>query len=276
MLMIGRNIQLPVDLIYDPQPQKIEYPDETGSWNDYVKNMQEGIWKVSAKARQNITKNSDKQKRQYDVTAHENTYKTGDVDRELIIPETPTRTTVPTTNFHQRHNKENCTITKPSTTPPLTPILNKSIKPISPLSEISPCSISLGIEDYGSLSPVKRTSKCTVVSEKAKKTGKYTGSVLPTGYGAVRKDETCILPDGTVYKLSATWIQDPSFCSLKEKETQTEELQQQQTSTQTDDRRVVIVTTAIQTRRVVRIEKEVQTTEDSRIVVDKETEEKFN
>ncbi|CAG2249075.1 unnamed protein product [Mytilus edulis] len=79
MLMLGRELQLPVDLIYGPHPQEIEYPDETVSHNDYVKSMQESIWKVSAKARQNISKNSDKQKRQYDVKAHENTYKTGDV-----------------------------------------------------------------------------------------------------------------------------------------------------------------------------------------------------
>ncbi|VDH89711.1 Hypothetical predicted protein [Mytilus galloprovincialis] len=41
MLMLGREIQLPVDLIYGPHPQEIEYPDETVSHNDYVKNMQE-------------------------------------------------------------------------------------------------------------------------------------------------------------------------------------------------------------------------------------------
>ncbi|CAG2219654.1 unnamed protein product [Mytilus edulis] len=118
-------------------------------------------------------------------------------------------------------------------------------------------------------------SKCLLVAEKAKKTGKYTCSVLPTGYGCVRKDESCILPDGTVYKLSATWIPDPSFHSLKSKDTQTEELQLQQTSTQTEDKRVVLATTATQTRRVVKIETEVQT-EDCRIVVEKETEEELD
>ncbi|VDI24753.1 Hypothetical predicted protein [Mytilus galloprovincialis] len=188
---------------------------------------------------------------------------------------------------------------------PTTPILTRSIKPISPLSEISPCSISLGIEDYSSVSPVKKNlvdlfdsptrqaveepreetsmvpekptpepstvtttlrdsrhlalpaigdevcpedrfqappsrfqcsyeaSKCMLVVEKAKKTGKYTGSVLPVGYGCVKKEEMCILPDGTVYKLSATWVPDPSFQILKSEDTQTEERQVQQTSTQT-------------------------------------------
>ncbi|VDI58073.1 Hypothetical predicted protein [Mytilus galloprovincialis] len=76
-----------------------------------------------------------------------------------------------------------------------------------------------------------------LVAEKAKKTGKYTGSVLPVGYGCVKKEEMCILPDGTVYKLSATWVPDPSFQILKSKDTQTEELQVQQTYTQTKDKR---------------------------------------
>ncbi|VDI38092.1 Hypothetical predicted protein [Mytilus galloprovincialis] len=242
-------------------------------------------------------------------------------DRELVIPETPTRKPVPTSNFNPR---QSCTITRPRVvTPPTTPILTRSIKPISPLSEISPCSISLGIKDYSALSPVKKNlvdsfdsptrqaveelieetsmvseqptpepstvtttlrdsrhltlpaigdevcpedrfqappsrfqcsyeaSKCLLVAEKAKKTGKYTGSVLPTGYGCVKKEEICILPDGTVYKLSATWVPDPSFQILKSEDTQTEERQVQQTSTQTDDKRVVLTTTATQTRGVI-------------------------
>ncbi|VDI52729.1 Hypothetical predicted protein [Mytilus galloprovincialis] len=176
-------------------------------------------------------------------------------NRELVIPETPTRNPVPTSNFNTR---QSCTVTRPrEVTPPTTPILT---------------SISLGIEDYSSVSPVKKNlvdlfdsptrqaveepreetsmvpekptpepstvtttlrdsrhlalpaigdevcpedrfqappsrfqcsyeaSKCMLVAEKAKKTGKYTGSVLPVGYGCVKKEEMCILPDGTVYK----------------------------------------------------------------------------
>ncbi|VDI64856.1 Hypothetical predicted protein [Mytilus galloprovincialis] len=237
-------------------------------------------------------------------------------DRELIIPETPIRKPVPTSYFHPRRS---CTITRPRT-PPTTPILTKSVKP---------CSISLGFEDYSSLSPVKKNlvdlfdsptrhsveelidepimvseqpttepstatsnmrdsrhlelptigdevcpedrfqappsrfqcsyeaSNCLLVAEKAKKTGKYTDSILPTGYGCVRK----------------YWQQD--MVVLKSKDTQTEELQLQQTSTQTEDKWVVLATTATQTRRVVKIETEVQT-EDCRIVVEKETEEELD
>ncbi|CAG2235912.1 unnamed protein product [Mytilus edulis] len=46
MLMLGRELQLPVDLIYGPHPQEIEYPDETVSHNDYVKNR---LWKSPEK-----------------------------------------------------------------------------------------------------------------------------------------------------------------------------------------------------------------------------------
>ncbi|CAC5395326.1 unnamed protein product [Mytilus coruscus] len=97
-------------------------------------------------------------------------------------------------------------------------------------------------------------------------------------------DETCILPDSTVYKLTATCIRDPPFCTLKQNETQTEmmktddaEIQtemRQQISTQTEeDKRVMQVTSATHTRRIILMEEEVQLEiEDNRIVVEKETE----
>ncbi|CAC5417413.1 unnamed protein product [Mytilus coruscus] len=194
-------------------------------------------------------------------------------DRELIIQETPPRSTVPT-NFIRRHNKENCTNTRPRT-PPLTPNLDSRHLELPAIGdEICP-------EDRFQFPPSRfqcsyEASKFMIVAEKARKTGKYSGSVPPSGYGAVRKDETCILPDGTVYKLTATWIQDPSFCILKEKETQTEMLRQQMATQTEEDRRVVQVTSATQTRRIIVIEKKVQTVEDNRIVVDKETEEELN
>ncbi|VDI81078.1 Hypothetical predicted protein [Mytilus galloprovincialis] len=61
-------------------------------------------------------------------------------NRELVIQETPTRKPVQTSNFNSR---QSCTVTRPrEVTPPTTPILTRSVKPISPLSEIYPCSIS--------------------------------------------------------------------------------------------------------------------------------------
>ncbi|CAC5357964.1 unnamed protein product [Mytilus coruscus] len=244
--------------------------------------------------------------------------------RELIIPSfTPQRSerkqTLNSTRRDQPLKQQaSFTCSRPST-PPMTPNLTRSII----IFEISPCSISLGLEEYGSLtsitknveslfdSPIRQeetiakepetptlrdnrfqappsriqssyeASKCMIVPEKARKTGKYSGSVLPSGYGSVRKDETCILPDGTVYKLTATWIQDPSFCSLKEKETQTEMLQQQIATQTEEDRRVVLITSETQTRRVILVEEEVQTDNLEKInnvvmVTDTDTEKELN
>ncbi|VDI39587.1 Hypothetical predicted protein [Mytilus galloprovincialis] len=155
-------------------------------------------------------------------------------------------------NFNTR---QSCTVTRPrEVTLPTTPILTRSIKTYFSIVRNIPCSISLGIEDYSSVSPVKKNlvdlfdsptrqaveepreetsivpekptpepstvtttlrdsrhlalpaigdevcpedrfqappsrfqcsyeaSKCMLVAEKAKKkTGKYTGSVLPVG-----------------------------------------------------------------------------------------------
>jgi hypothetical protein len=41
--------------------------------------MQKRMWKVQEKARSNILKASDRQKRQYDVRVNQHRYQTGDV-----------------------------------------------------------------------------------------------------------------------------------------------------------------------------------------------------
>lgn len=79
MLMLGREIELPVDLIYGPHPQSEEFPDETQAVFAYSDNMQKRMWKVQEKARSNILKASDRQKRQYDVRVNQHRYQTGDV-----------------------------------------------------------------------------------------------------------------------------------------------------------------------------------------------------
>ena len=79
MLMLGREIELPVDLIYGPHPQNEEFPDQTKAVYEYTEKMQDRMWKVQEKARKNIVKASDRQKRFYDMKAQENTYKVGDV-----------------------------------------------------------------------------------------------------------------------------------------------------------------------------------------------------
>ncbi|CAG2211897.1 unnamed protein product [Mytilus edulis] len=49
----------------------------------------------------------------------------------------------------------------------------------------------------------------------------YVGSVLPYGYGCVRKQEKVVFPDGTVYSLTASWVADPTLAMLQEAGLQT-------------------------------------------------------
>ena len=79
MLMLGREIQLPVDLVYGPHPQLNEYTDEVSAANKYVNDLQRSMWKVDQRARENIIKSTDRQKRQYDMNSNQRTYHVGDV-----------------------------------------------------------------------------------------------------------------------------------------------------------------------------------------------------
>ena len=78
MLMLGREIELPIDLVYGPHPQRDDFAEETDAQSSYVQNTQQLMWKVHQKARNNIAKASEKQKRGYDIKAHKNSYKIGD------------------------------------------------------------------------------------------------------------------------------------------------------------------------------------------------------
>ena len=49
MLMVGREIELPIDLIYGPHPQRDEFPTETEATNSYVHNLETLIWKIQQK-----------------------------------------------------------------------------------------------------------------------------------------------------------------------------------------------------------------------------------
>ena len=79
MLMLGREVTLPVDLLYGQYPQSEEFKDENLAFNKYVEDLQKRMWKIHDKARANIIKASEKQKRSYDVNANQNSYKIGDV-----------------------------------------------------------------------------------------------------------------------------------------------------------------------------------------------------
>lgn len=43
----------------------------------------------------------------------------------------------------------------------------------------------------------------------------YVGSVLPYGYGCVKKEEKVVFPDGTIYMLSSSWVADPRIVAMK-------------------------------------------------------------
>ena len=78
MLMLGRDIELPIDLVYGPHPQRDDNAEETDAQSSYVQNTKPLMWKVHQKARNNIAKASEKQKRGYDIKAHKNSYKISD------------------------------------------------------------------------------------------------------------------------------------------------------------------------------------------------------
>ncbi|CAG2238819.1 unnamed protein product [Mytilus edulis] len=61
----------------------------------------------------------------------------------------------------------------------------------------------------------------------------YVGSVIPYGYGCVRKDEKVVFPDGTIYALSATWVADPKLAGMKSVNIQTDSCVCQESATNT-------------------------------------------
>ena len=61
-------------------------------------------------------------------------------------------------------------------------------------------------------------ARAMIIREKAKSADTYINTILPTGYGGVKKVEKAILPDGTIYELTAYWMPDPE-CIVKKQET---------------------------------------------------------
>ena len=78
LLMLGREVELPIDIIYGTHPQHSEFSVKNKATNDYVDKLQNQMWKVHEKAKSNILKASGNQKRQYDVKYYQNKYKVGD------------------------------------------------------------------------------------------------------------------------------------------------------------------------------------------------------
>lgn len=86
-LMLGREIELPIDLIYGPHPQHEDFIDETQVVNEHMIQITQNMWKVHEKARQNMVNASENQKKQYDIKSYQHSYKKGNV----VWLYTPTR-----------------------------------------------------------------------------------------------------------------------------------------------------------------------------------------
>ena len=76
MLMFGREIELPIDLIFGSYPDSIETDEK--SENDYLKDLRKGLWDIHDVAREKMKHASDRQKRQYDTRVHSRQYRVGD------------------------------------------------------------------------------------------------------------------------------------------------------------------------------------------------------
>ncbi|CAG2219638.1 unnamed protein product [Mytilus edulis] len=75
MLMFGREIELPIDLIYGPHPQTENITDCS---NEYLEKLQSNIFRVHNLARDKMIASSDRQKRQYDHKINARKYSVGD------------------------------------------------------------------------------------------------------------------------------------------------------------------------------------------------------
>ncbi|XP_033752145.1 uncharacterized protein LOC117335960 [Pecten maximus] len=73
MMMLGREIELPVDILYGKTPEE----NETIAFPQYVENLQQRLWDVHNNAREQMIAASDKQKRKYDHRANQFHYDIG-------------------------------------------------------------------------------------------------------------------------------------------------------------------------------------------------------
>lgn len=76
MMMLGREVELPVDLLYGKPPTDETHLERTSV--DYLENLWTRMWAVHDLARKQMTRASDRQKRHYDLNASTTVYKPGD------------------------------------------------------------------------------------------------------------------------------------------------------------------------------------------------------
>lgn len=77
-MMLGREVTLPVDIVYG-EPNVNSH--EVGGDNQpgYIEVLEERMWQIHDKARENMIKASDRQKRNYDIKANAPDFSVGDV-----------------------------------------------------------------------------------------------------------------------------------------------------------------------------------------------------
>lgn len=73
MMMFGRELDLPIDLLYGKPPKDDRKPD-----NEWIEDLLERMWRVHCSARDKMKKASDRQKKHYDIKASNTSYKVGE------------------------------------------------------------------------------------------------------------------------------------------------------------------------------------------------------
>ena len=74
LMMLGREVQLPIDLLYGRPPTE----ESVTSHHKYVANFKENMWKIHETARNQMKVASDRQKRHYDHRSNMYQYFIGD------------------------------------------------------------------------------------------------------------------------------------------------------------------------------------------------------
>ena len=99
MLMMGREAELPIDLIYGPHPQQDILTENKDKIFDYIDKLMQRLWSIHNKARHKVIESSSRQKRHYNLKFHQNQYKIGDPVWLYVYPHMKGVTTKLTRNW---------------------------------------------------------------------------------------------------------------------------------------------------------------------------------
>lgn len=76
LMMLGREVELPIDLLYGNN--SVNKSKEYDTASSYVHDLQKRFWNIHDLAREQMTRASERQKRKYDMRAQQLSYKIGD------------------------------------------------------------------------------------------------------------------------------------------------------------------------------------------------------